>query len=103
MRHAFGDDGGVAGLNLLLHASPYLTTLHWTQQRADAGFHADKLATGHHSAGARNYIEDLVEVRMGDARCGVHYFDLSALNFGYTLVLSPALRCLTTTLLTAGP
>ena len=103
MRHAFRDDADIARLNLPLHASPNLTTLHQTQQRADAGFHADKLAAGDHRAGARNYLVDLVEVRMGSARCGVRYFDLSPLNFGYILVLSPALRCLTTKLLTAGP
>ena len=84
MRHAFGDDGDVAGLNLLLHASPNLATLHRIQKRADAGFHVDKLPAGDHSAGARNYTVDLVEVGMNDARCGVYYLDLSELNFGYT-------------------
>ena len=84
IRHAFGDDADVARLNLPLHASLNLTTLHRTQQRADAGFHADKLAAGDHSAGARNYLLDLVEVRMGNTGCGVRYFNVSPLNFGYT-------------------
>jgi len=84
MRHAFGDDGVAAGLNVLLHASPNLSTLRRNQRRADAGFHVDEIAAGDHSTGARNYTVDLVEVRMGDARCGVHYFDISALNCGQT-------------------
>ena len=80
MLHAFGDDGVAAGLNALLHASPNLTTLHRNQRRADAGFHVYEIAAGDHSTGARNYTVDLVEVRMGDDRCGVHYFDIPALN-----------------------
>ena len=84
MRYAFWDDSDAARLNLPLRASPNLITLHRTQQRADTGIHADKLAAGDPSAGARNYIVDLVEVRTGDARYGVRYFDLSPLNFGYT-------------------
>ena len=55
MRHAFGDDGDVAGLNALLQVSPNFTTLHQTQQRADAALHVDESAAGDHSAGARNY------------------------------------------------
>lgn len=82
VRHTLGNDGNVAGLDLLQYSPCDCASVAIAEQCALGGFGIDHGTTGDHGAFAGDDVVDLVEVNMGDRGAICADFLLAALDYG---------------------